>query len=37
MEQWFGYGDSSIADAEGFDQQGDVEIHLKPSITWITG
>lgn len=34
MEQWFGYGDSSVADAEGFDQQGDVEIHFKPTITF---
>jgi outer membrane protein OmpU len=37
MEQWFGYGDSSLANAEGFDQQSDTEIHFKPTITLDNG
>lgn len=37
MEQWFGYGDSSLANAAGFDQQSDTEIHFKPTITLDNG
>lgn len=37
MEQWFGYADSSIANTDAFDQQGDVEVHFKPTITLDNG
>jgi len=40
MEQWFGYADSKgsvQADADGFDQQSDGEIHFKGSTTLDNG
>lgn len=37
MEQWFGYADNSIANTSAFDQQGDVEVHFKPTITLDNG